>query len=85
MDADYNLQRRSESVQCTRRHGLEGRGLAMERRTIQAGVVVVDGLHHAAEVQLHVLFYEPSVERTQVALLIVHAAGETGHNQDRVP
>ena len=43
--------------------------------TVQARVVVVDGLNHTAEVQLHVLLDQASVEGAKMALLVVHTAG----------
>ena len=50
---------------------LFGRNAAIHTR-----VVIVDGLYATAEVQLHVLLNQPSVERTQVSTLVVHTANE---------
>lgn len=46
--------------------------------TVQAGVVVVDGLDDAAEVELDVPLDEAGVEGTEVSPLVVDAAGGGG-------
>lgn len=46
--------------------------------TIHARVVIINGFDNTAEVELHVLLDQPGVKWTEVAVLVVHAAGYNG-------
>lgn len=49
--------------------------------TIQTRVVIVDGLHGAAEIELDVALDQPGVEGAQMAAFVVDADGDTFHTR----